>query len=43
MTTYERLMKEAQEEYNRAMAQKKTKKVKLKVREVLDSLGLKGN
>jgi hypothetical protein len=40
-TTYQRLMKEAKEQYDREMAERKGKKVK--VREVLDNLGLKGN
>jgi hypothetical protein len=42
-TTYQRLMKEAKEQYDREMAERKTKRVKMKVREVLDHLGLKGN
>ena len=41
MTTYERLMKEAKEQFEREMADKKASR--MKVREVLDNLGLKGN
>jgi len=39
-TTYQRLMKEAKEQYDREMADKKNKRLKVKV--VLDNLGLKG-
>ena len=38
MTTYERLMKEAKEEYEKQMKEKKSK---LKVKQVLDAMGLK--
>lgn len=38
MTTYERLMKEAKEQYEKEMQEKKNK---LKVKHVLDAMGLK--
>ena len=41
MTSYERMMKEVKEEYDKWVAEQQGKKIKVK--DVLDNLGLKGN
>ena len=43
MTSYEKAMEEVVAEYRQWLQEQSQKRTKMKVREVLDNLGLKGN